>query len=234
MDKIAVIGTGGAIGNAIAETAATRFPSASIFAFSRTSKKFDAPNINSFPIDYVDETSIETAAKHGPFCMVLITTGILHDGAVMPEKSLADLDAQTAQLLFTANTITPMLLAKQFLPQLSTRNPARCGILSARVGSISDNRLGGWYSYRASKAALNMVIKTASIELRRRNPGALIVGLHPGTVDSNLSKPFQARVPEGKLFTPTYSASCLLDVLTGLKPRHSGHCFAWDGQEIAP
>ena len=102
------------------------------------------------------------------------------------------------------------------------------------MGSISDNRLGGWYGYRASKAALNMIIKNAAIEAAGRNPQAIIVGLHPGTVDSNLSKPFQANVPEGKLFTPDFSAERLWQVLETLRPKHSGKCLAWNGEEIAP
>ena len=106
--------------------------------------------------------------------------------------------------------------------------------LSARVGSISDNQLGGWYAYRASKAALNMIIKTAAIEVRRRNPHAIVVGLHPGTVDSDLSKPFQGNVPEGKLFTPDFAAGKLLTVLEGLAPAQTGRCFGWDGEEILP
>ena len=106
--------------------------------------------------------------------------------------------------------------------------------LSARVGSISDNQLGGWYSYRASKAALNMIIKNIAIEISRVNKKAIIVGLHPGTVDSNLSKPFQGNVPYGKLFTPEYSTQKLVEVLKSLTSKQSGKCFAWDGKEILP
>jgi NAD(P)-dependent dehydrogenase (short-subunit alcohol dehydrogenase family) len=106
--------------------------------------------------------------------------------------------------------------------------------LSARVGSISDNQLGGWYSYRASKSALNMILKNAAIETNRSNKKAIIVGLHPGTVESNLSDPFKKNVPEGKLFTPDYSAQKLLAVLSSLTIEQSGKCFAWDGKEIFP
>ncbi len=102
------------------------------------------------------------------------------------------------------------------------------------MGSISDNQLGGWYAYRASKSALNMIIKSASIEVARSNKNAILVGLHPGTVYSNLSKPFQHNVPEEKLFKPEYSAEKLLEVLCKLTPKHTGKCFAWDFEEIAP
>jgi NAD(P)-dependent dehydrogenase (short-subunit alcohol dehydrogenase family) len=104
--------------------------------------------------------------------------------------------------------------------------------LSARVGSISDNRLGGWASYRASKAALNMLLRTAAIEHQRRRPESIVVALHPGTVDTRLSAPFQRGVPEGKLFTPTYAVDRLLHVIDGLRPTDTGGFFAWDGQPI--
>jgi NAD(P)-dependent dehydrogenase (short-subunit alcohol dehydrogenase family) len=104
--------------------------------------------------------------------------------------------------------------------------------LSARVGSISDNRLGVWYAYRASKAALNMILKNAAIEMARRYKKASIIGLHPGTVDTTLSKPFQRQVQEGKLFTPEYSSVCLLKVINDFEPEQSGKVFAWDGKEV--
>ena len=104
--------------------------------------------------------------------------------------------------------------------------------ISARVGSISDNRLGGWYSYRASKAALNMLLKTAAIELGRTRKELVVLGLHPGTVDTGLSKPFQSNVSEGKLFTPEQSAQYLLEVIDGVTPEHSGSVLAWDAQTV--
>jgi NAD(P)-dependent dehydrogenase (short-subunit alcohol dehydrogenase family) len=112
--------------------------------------------------------------------------------------------------------------------------PSVFAALSARVSSISDNRLGGWHSYRASKAALNMIIKGAAIETARTHKKAAVVGLHPGTVDSALSKPFQARVPEGKLFSPEFSAEALINVVENLQAKDTGKLFAWDGQEILP
>jgi NAD(P)-dependent dehydrogenase (short-subunit alcohol dehydrogenase family) len=121
---------------------------------------------------------------------------------------------------------------KHFLPLLSRDRRALFGVLSARVGSISDNTLGGWYSYRASKAALNMVVKNAAIEMARKYPQTIVAGLHPGTVDSALSKPFQSHVSSHKLFSPVQAAGFLLQVLEGLTPEHSGKCFAWDGQEV--
>ena len=119
-----------------------------------------------------------------------------------------------------------------FIPLLNKEKKSFMGFLSARVGSISDNRVGGWYSYRASKSALNMIIKSLSIEVARNNPNAIIAGLHPGTVDSNLSSPFQKNVKEGKLFSPDYSISKMADVINELTHQNSGDCFAWDGQKI--
>jgi NAD(P)-dependent dehydrogenase (short-subunit alcohol dehydrogenase family) len=191
-----------------------------------------------YKIDYADESSLakaaEIAARDQMLDMVIVANGILHDGDLMPEKSLKDLSAEKFRALFEVNTILPALVAKHFIPKLNKESSAIFAALSARVGSISDNQLGGWYSYRASKAALNMIIKNAAIEVKRSNRKAIIVGLHPGTVDSNLSKPFQGNVAAAKLFTPLYSAQNLVAVLEGLKPEQSGKCFAWNGEEILP
>ena len=238
MKNIAVIGSSGAIGNAVVNQIALVNPNASIHAFSRHSADYAHPNIFSYSIDYTSEPSMENsalmAAKDSPLDLVFIATGILHDGDIMPEKSLRDLTSEKFQKLFEINTITPALLAKHFIPKLNKESRSLFAALSARVGSISDNNTGGWYAYRASKAALNMIIKTAAIEIARQNKNAIIVGLHPGTVDSHLSKPFQSHVPNGKLFTPEYSAQKLLSVINTLSLEDSGKCFAWDGQEILP
>lgn len=229
VQNIAVIGSSGAMGSAITKRLSEKFPDASLYAFSRN---------NEHHIDYSSEDSIlgasELATKYKPLDMVIVTNGILHDGNITPEKSLRELSAEKFHHIFEANTIVPALIAKHFLPKLNKERLSIFAALSARVGSISDNQLGGWYAYRASKAALNMIIKNAAIEMSRRNKQAIIVGLHPGTVDSPLSKPFQANVSEGKLFTPEYSAEKLLEVLENMKQEHTGRCFAWDGQEILP
>ena len=227
--NIAVIGASGAIGGACARLLAELYPTAQVHAFARDSE---------LRIDYDDEASIaaaaELAAQAGPLDLVLVATGMLHSGTTLPEKSLRDLSGDKFARIFAANTITPALIAKHFLPRLGRERPAVFAAISARVGSISDNQLGGWYAYRASKAALNMIIKNAAIEMSRRNKKAIVAGLHPGTVDSPLSKPFQANVAAGKLFTPEYSAQKLIQVLESLTPEHSGQCLAWDGEVIAP
>ncbi len=225
--NIAIIGASGAIGSAFTTLLSKKYPSASLFAFSRNGEH---------QIDYSSEDSIaeaaELATKEKPLDLVIVANGILHDVEIMPEKSLRDLSAENFHRIFEVNTIVPALISKYFLPKLNTDQSSIFAALSARVGSISDNQLGGWYAYRASKAALNMIIKNASIEIGRRNKRAIIIGLHPGTVDSNLSKPFQSNVAKGKLFTPEYSAAKLLDVLANLTPEQTGKFFAWDGKEI--
>ncbi|MDF1796024.1 MAG: SDR family NAD(P)-dependent oxidoreductase [Coxiellaceae bacterium] len=229
IQNIVIIGASGAIGGAFVTLLSKKYPHASLFTFSQSGK---------YPIDYSNENSIaeaaELATNKKPLDLVIVANGILHDDNIMPEKSLADLSAEKFHQIFEVNTITPALIAKYFLPKLNTKQPSIFAALSARVGSISDNQLGGWYAYRASKAALNMIIKNASIEIRRRNKQAIIVGLHPGTVDSDLSKPFQANVATDKLFTPAYSAKKLLKVLESLTAKQTGKCFAWDGKEVLP
>lgn len=166
--------------------------------------------------------------------LVIVATGLLHDDAKGPEKALTDLDPTWLARTFAINAIGPAIVAKHFLPLLPADRRAVFAVLSARVGSIGDNKLGGWYGYRASKAALNMFVRTASIELARTRPRGIIVGLHPGTVDTQLSKPFQRNVAPGKLFTPATAAAHLLDVIDALKRPDSGNCLDWSGETIVP
>ena len=238
MKTVAIIGASGAIGSAFVRGLAARMDVRVVHAFSRSARSFNSEKIAPGYIDLTDEPSIaaaaEAASSQGPLDLVIVATGMLHTPDLAPEKSLRDLSADKFQLAFALNAIGPALVAKHFLPKLHRGERAIFAVLSARVGSISDNRLGGWYAYRASKAALNMIIKNASIEMARRAPGAVVVGLHPGTVDSPLSKPFQAGVSVDRLFEPDYSVARLISVLESLRPEHSGKCFAYDGEEILP
>lgn len=136
--------------------------------------------------------------------------------------------------MFAINTTGPALVARAALERFPREGKAVFAALSARVGSISDNRLGGWHAYRASKAALNQIIRTCSVELARKRPQALIVGLHPGTVETALSEPFRSNVPDGKLFTPEHSAERLLAVINALDAGASGRCFDFAGEEVLP
>ena len=151
-----------------------------------------------------------------------------------PERSYKALDPGVMEQVFRLNTIGPAIIAKQMVPLLPRDRRAVFAALSARVGSIGDNRLGGWHSYRASKAALNMLLKNLALELQRSHPQAVVAGLHPGTVDTALSEPFQRNVPQGKLFTVGQSASCLLDVIDRLGPADSGQVFDWQGAPVVP
>jgi NAD(P)-dependent dehydrogenase (short-subunit alcohol dehydrogenase family) len=229
LKNIAVIGSSGGIGQAFVNILSLQYPNANLYAFSRTGK---------YRIEYASEESISQAAhiaSHtGPLDLILVVNGMLHSKEIRPEKSIKELSRYTFQQLFEVNTIVPSLIAKHFLPYLNGEYPSIFAALSARVGSISDNKLGGWYAYRASKAALNMIIKNAAIEIGRHHKKAIIVGLHPGTVDTDLSRPFQKNIPAEQLLTPHQSVTSLLEVLASLTPDQSGQCFAWDGEEILP
>lgn len=163
--------------------------------------------------------------------LVVSTLGILHQENAKAEKSLAQLDLVGLQASFATNAFAPILLLKHVLPFLR-KQPATFAALSARVGSISDNRLGGWYSYRSSKAALNQLLHTASIELKRINPVATVLALHPGTTDTELSRPFQGNVPEGKLFETGFAARCVIELVGRLGPSVTGSFWGWDGERI--
>lgn len=158
--------------------------------------------------------------------------GVLHWQDRMPEKKLTDLGAEQLRDYFAINTIVPALILKYSTPLMNRAAVCRVVVLSAKIAGTSDNRLGGWYGYRASKAALNSIIKTASIELRRTHPKICLVALHPGTTDTPLSKPFSKKLPEDKLFSPGQSAQRLKSVIDKLKPEDSGRFVHWDGSDL--
>jgi NAD(P)-dependent dehydrogenase (short-subunit alcohol dehydrogenase family) len=186
------------------------------------------------PVDITRErdivAAIEQAEGCGPLRLVLDATGFLHDAARRPEKSWHELDAAHLAHAFAINAIGPALLLKHALPRLPRAGKAVFATLSARVGSIGDNRLGGWYAYRASKAALNQLVRTAAIELARRAPDACCVALHPGTVATPLSAPFAKRVPAPQ--APEVAATHLLQVIERLQPGDSGSFLDWRGASL--
>ena len=238
VNNLSIIGSSGAIGHAFTKQLRGKYPDADIYTFSSS----DAGRVEGsrhYIIDYTDEERIAKAAEavagDEDFDLVIVATGFLQDKdrAIHPEKSLRDLSPENFKALFAANTIFPALIAKYFLPLMRKDRRAVFAALSARVGSVSDNKIGGWYAYRASKAALNMIIKNAAIEMGRRHKDLIVLGLHPGTVDSELSKPFQGGVPH-EIFSPCQAAIYLLDVIEKARPEDSGKCFAWDGQEVLP
>jgi NAD(P)-dependent dehydrogenase (short-subunit alcohol dehydrogenase family) len=224
-----LIGASGGIGTAVCSLLRECEGVGHVLALSRS----DPAN----NIDLADEASIAAAAGRAAqlpnLRLVFVATGLLHDGDdLQPEKALRALDPAALARNFAVNATGPALVLKHFAPLLPRQGKAVFAAISARVGSISDNRLGGWYSYRASKAALNMLLKTAAIELGRTRKELVVLGLHPGTVDTGLSKPFQSNVSEGKLFTPEQSARYLLEVIDGVTPEHSGSVLAWDAQTV--
>jgi NAD(P)-dependent dehydrogenase (short-subunit alcohol dehydrogenase family) len=235
--NVAVIGASGGIGRAFVELLADDIGVRQVHAMCRVPGDWQQSKVVSHRLDLVDEESIEAAAaaatREVPLDLVIVATGILHRGErVRPEKAMREIDPESLAEVMAVNAIGPSLAAKHFLPRLRRRQKAVFAALSARVGSISDNRLGGWTAYRMSKAALNMLVRTAAIEQARTARESVVVALHPGTVSTELSRPFTGRVPESKLFTPQLAATWLLGVLDGLVPEQTGGFFAYDGSRI--
>lgn len=231
----AVFGASGGIGAALVRKLADRGVG-TIYAGSRNGSAPEATGLIPFSFDLTDEASIACAAESmraNPPELVIVATGVLTlaDGTG-PERTYKRLDSAAMGEVFALNTIGPAMIAKYMLPLLRRDRRAVFAALSARVGSISENGLGGWHSYRASKAALNMLLKNFAIELGRTHDQAVVVGLHPGTVDSALSQPFQSGLPAGQLTDPAEAAVNLLGVLNGLGPDQSGKVFDWKGEEI--
>ena len=192
-----------------------------------TCLKMDITNELSI-IQGLKEISSETQKLH----LVIYCVGMLHQGELQPEKSLRQINTENLINYFQVNSIGAVLLAKHLMPLLRHKEGSIFASISAKVGSIGDNRLGGWYGYRASKAALNMFLKTISIEYSRRCPKTIVVALHPGTTDTRLSQPFQKNVPPEKLFPVEKTVNLLLEVMARLKLADSGEFFSWDGSRL--
>lgn len=219
-----VVGASGGLGRALLERLQADPRVGRVHGFSRRGPA---------RLDLTDEASIAAAATavEAPR-LVIVATGLLHGAGVAPEKRIAAIDAEGLARSFQVNAIGPALVLKHFGQRLPRDGKAVLAVISARVGSIADNRLGGWYGYRASKAALNQLMRTAAVELALRRRDAICVALHPGTVDTPLSKPFQTGVPARALFAPADAATRLLTVIDRLGPQDSGSFLAWDGQTI--
>ena len=223
-----IIGSSGGIGGALAD----RLDSDAAVTVHRLGRS------ETIRIDLTDEHSVVKAAEQLSNSgvkpdLVIVATGLLHQDSLGPEKSLRELDPEWMLENYRINAVGPALIAKHFLPLMPRNERTVFAVLSARVGSISDNRLGGWHSYRASKAALNMLVRNISIEWQRKNPQAIIVGLHPGTVETGLSAPFKGN-PATERFAPAKAAEQLVSVLDGLNPEQSGQLFDFNGELIAP
>ena len=226
MKQILIIGGSGAIGSALISEYDNN--DSHITVASRKKQNL-GPHINQITFDYdqQDEINLNGEIK---FDVIIFATGHLHNEHYKPEKSLKDIDKNAFQFSYHINCIAPLILLRQLTNNLT--DYTKIVFLSARVGSISENELGGWYAYRMSKAALNMMIKNLSIELRRRYKNIIVCGMHPGTVDSKLSKPYSGFVKH-EIFTPSQSAAMLKKVIDELNFKHSGKIYDYAFQEIA-
>ncbi|MDO6709524.1 SDR family NAD(P)-dependent oxidoreductase [Aliiglaciecola sp. 2_MG-2023] len=211
-----------------------------VHAVSRRPDKIEHPKLCTHQLDSVDEVQVENLCKelqaYGQFSLVICCIGVLHaddiTGAVRPEKRLEDVTARQLEYYFKVNTLAPMMWLKH-LPMLFSKSVhSQVVFLSARVASIEDNKLGGWYGYRASKAALNMLVKTSQVEYKRRFKNVELICYHPGTVDTGLSKPFQSNVPKEKLFSVDFTVQRLLSHLQTLDFNQAPHFIDWDNQPI--
>ena len=241
-----VTGASSGIGLAMAQQLLENRHVASVFGVSRFSSTSDAlrqlqqthrERLILIDADITDERQLKrlhekVSAQAAALHLVINAAGLLHAVDMQPEKSLEQITRANLERVFALNAFAPILLAKALMPLLGHGRPAVFASLSARVGSIGDNRSGGWYAYRASKASQNQLMKTFSIELARRNRRACCLLLHPGTVDTPLSAPFQARVPAQKLFTTTMAAAQLLEIIAKSHADDTGRFLAWDGTAV--
>jgi NAD(P)-dependent dehydrogenase (short-subunit alcohol dehydrogenase family) len=231
-----VFGASGGIGHALVTQLAARNDVTCVHAVSRSPASY-GPNIVSHTADITHEADLAALAgslkAERDIDLVIVATGLLsNDRGLSPEKSYRHQTMDAFEQVFRANTFGPALVAKHMLPLMPCSRRAVFAALSARVGSISDNRLGGWHAYRASKAALNMLVRNYAIEQARINDQFIAVTLHPGTVDTGLSQPFQSNVPDAQLFTADQSAEQLLSVIDNLAPADTGKCFDWAGKQV--
>ena len=232
--RVAVFGASGGIGEAFVRALTDDEAVDEVFALSRRPVP-SVGKVTGLVCDPLDEGSLEKAARiigAEPLHLAISAIGTLHGEGYQPEKAFRQLDPVAFERVMRVNALAPAMVARACAPLLAKDRPAAIALLSARVGSISDNRLGGWHSYRASKAALNMLIRGLSIEVARRAEQAIVVGLHPGTVDTALSAPFQRGVPEGKLFTPERSVAGMLKTLAELHPEDTGGVFDYAGERV--
>lgn len=248
-----IIGANGGIGREVVKQLSDQHLFTTIFTLSRSAAGYDAADEQGGPqlvhkiMDTADEVAVknfvnELKSEGIKLSLVICTTGILHQETVQdnalgsvslkPEKRLEDIHEKQLTEYFRINSILPAIWL-QNLVKVVDKQSAKIVFFSARVGSISENALGGWYGYRASKAALNMLVKTAAIEYKRRAPNTSLLCYHPGTVDTGLSKPFQANVKPGKLFTPEFTVTQLLNICTTLDADNSPFYLDWQGEKIA-
>ena len=228
-----VVGSGGAI----ARSLLARWCESGLYHVVAVGRSHcDIQGVHSLTTDYSEaslaEVTAAVSALGSNIERLVVTNGVLSGADFSPERKVGDLTTASWQHVMTVNALTPMLILSALWSLMRSSTQPRVAVLTARVGSLSDNELGGWYSYRASKAALNMMLKCAAIEVRRINKNAKLIAYHPGTVDSPLSRPFQRSVPEGKLFSPEFSAEQLDNLMTSAVPDGTLSYLDWAGQAI--
>lgn len=235
IENVLVIGASGGIAQACLSLLQNTPSVRSIVAVSRSHLSRPEHNTTEFVISDYSEDSIQRICQSLPnksVDLVICTLGVLHqETGLFPEKKIEDLNTQSLQHYFEVNSIIPTLWLKHLVKKMRKGN-SHIVLLSARVGSISDNQLGGWYGYRASKAALNMLVKTAQVEYQRRSPGCELILYHPGTVDTALSQPFQANVKPEKLFTPEFTATRLMELFQDKPDIPPPYYLDWQHQLI--
>jgi len=239
LKRALVIGSQGGIGRAILSYLLNDQSFHEVHSVSRSSQSPDHARCLHYVVDSLDEQAVADISKQfevlGRFSLIICCIGQLHGeglSACAPEKRLESIQSDNLKRYFEVNTLAPLNWIKQ-LPKLMLKTePTHAVFFSARVGSITDNQLGGWYGYRATKAALNMLLKTAQIELQRRLPKLSLVSYHPGTVDTALSDPFQQNVAQGKLFSPEFTVQQLMAHLPDLQAASAPHFIDWQGKRI--
>tara|TARA_Y100001968_G_scaffold325769_1_gene367605 strand:+ start:108 stop:827 length:720 start_codon:yes stop_codon:yes gene_type:complete len=231
-EGVALIIGAGDIGTSISDYLVTFAPKLDVYICGRNITTQNGINLDLENDDSFVSFEKEISLFKKPLRLVINTSGFLHSNFFKPEKRLSHINRTSIIKNFSVNSIAPILIAKSIERFIRQDLPFSYASLSARVGSIGDNRLGGWYSYRASKAAQNQFLKTLSIEWSRKFPLSIVSILHPGTCDTKLSKPFQSGVPKDKLFTPFQSSEYLINIISDQKPSDSGKYLAWDSTEI--
>ena len=237
-----VIGASGGIGQALVKQLYESGEYAKVYAVSRTAPASPISGVQYQSLDSENESLITQYCQQlkqmgGQFSLVVCCIGALHttdanNQAIMPEKRLEDIQQEQLGFYFKTNAILPAIWLKHVEMLLKGAEPAKLVFFSARVGSINDNKLGGWYGYRASKAALNMMLKCAQIECQRRAKNISLISYHPGTVETELSKPFQSKVPTGKLFSAHFTVTQLLNIIPSLSAENGPHYIDWQGNTI--
>lgn len=235
-ENIIIAGSSGSIGGEFTKQYTDDPNVEKVVTLSRNVNNHNHKKIQSIKIDYNNAESfknLDEISQLDSISKIIIATGILHTDEIKPEKSIDSIDDESMKRVFQVNVFGPILLVKKLLPLIKKSKGVKVVFLTARVGSVSGNELGGWHSYRSSKSALNMMIKNLSIELKRLNKEHVVIGIHPGTVKSHLSEPFLRHVKHD-IFSPKESVDLMTQVVNKVTQKDSGKCFDFSGKVIEP